>query len=195
MKKVGITGGIGSGKSTICRVFELLKVPVYYADDTAKKILNTNPVIFKKVVEIFGKEITDIGGEIDRKKLAAIVFTNKKKLEQLNKIVHPAVINDFEEWCRAKSDFPYILKEAAILFESGTYKNVDQIIMVTAPLEMRIKRVMNRDGVSEAEVSDRISRQLSDEEKIKRSDFIIRNDEQQLVIPQILEIHKLLSGS
>jgi dephospho-CoA kinase len=194
MRKVGITGGIGSGKTTVCRIFEMIGVPVYYADDRAKEILNTGTDVFNRVIEIFGKDILNQKGTIERKKLAALVFNDKEKLKQLNNIVHPAVGNDFKEWCKEYSERPYILKEAAILFESGAYKNVESVISVTAPVEMRIERVMSRDGSSKEDVLSRISRQMSEEERIERSDFVIANDETQLVIPQVLAIHKQLTS-
>lgn len=192
MKKIGITGGIGSGKSTVCRVFEMLGIPVYYSDDMAKNILDTNTNVLEKIIHAFGADLLNDSGKVDRKKLASVVFNSKEKLDQLNKIVHPAVGKDFEKWCELKSQAPYILKEAAILFESDAFKNVDKVITVTAPVDLRIKRVVVRDKVSEGEVLSRISKQMSDEEKIKRSAFVIVNDEQQMVIPQILEIHKKL---
>jgi len=192
MKKIGITGGIGSGKSTVCRIFELLGVPVYYADDEAKNILDTNSDVLNKVIETFGKEVINDSGRVDRKKLASVVFNSPEKLGALNKIVHPAVGKHFQEWCFLNSRSAYILKEAAILFESGAYKNVDKVITVVAPEEMRIQRVIARDKISREEVESRISKQISDEEKISRSAFIITNDEQQMVIPQVLKIHNEL---
>lgn len=192
MIKAGITGGIGSGKTTVCRIFEILGVPVYYADDKAKNILDSNSEVLNKVVEIFGSAILEDKKRIDRKKLAEIVFNDKEKLDLLNKIVHPAVARDFEDWCDEKRNYPYVLKEAAILFESGSYKSIDRIITVTAPVELRIQRVINRDSISREEVTSRMSRQMSDEEKISLSSFVIINDEQQLVIPQVLEIHAQL---
>jgi dephospho-CoA kinase len=193
MKKIGITGGIGSGKSIVCKVFELLGVPVYNADERAKNILDTDAEVLKRIVEVFGSQVLGDSGKVDRKKMASIVFNDKIKLEQLNEIVHPAVGKDFESWCSTKNKFPYVLKEAAILFESGSYKSVESVITVVAPIELRIKRVMDRDHVAIEDIQNRISKQMNDEEKIKRSSFVIMNDEQQLVIPQILEIHKQLS--
>jgi dephospho-CoA kinase len=194
MRKIGITGGIGSGKSTVCKIFELLGIPVYYADDVAKNILDTNFDVSKSVKGIFGAEIFNSDGKADRKKLASIVFNNKEKLAALNHIIHPAVAKDFEEWSKIHNKHPYILKEAAILFESGAYKNVDSVITVTAPVDLRIKRVQDRDKVSREEILNRISKQLTDDDKIKRSDFVIINDEEHLVIPQVLEIHKKLAS-
>lgn len=192
MLKIGITGGIGSGKSTVCRVFELLGIPVYSADDEAKKILDANPTVKEQLLLLFGMGILDERKLIDRKKLAALVFDNKEKLQQLNNIVHPAVGLHFEKWLDANSNAPYIIKEAAILFESGAYKAVDKVITVTAPVELKIERVMQRDKASRQQVEQRMANQLSDEDKIKRSDFVIYNDEQQLVIPQVLSLNQEL---
>lgn len=190
MITVGITGGIGSGKSTVCAVFELLDIPVYYADTEAKKILD-DPEIQQLIRGTFGNEIIN-GSKIDRKKLAAIAFNDPQKLAALNSIVHPAVKQHFASWCEAHKSYAYVLKEAAILFESETYKNVQKIITVTAPPEVKISRVMKRDGVTREEVEKRMSSQISDEEKIKRSDFVLLNNEEELLIPSILEIHRQL---
>lgn len=190
MKKVGITGGIGSGKSTVCKVFELLGIPVYYADDEAKKLLDFDVEIKSKLQSIFGNSILNDQGGIDRKKIATIVFNDKQKLEQLNSVIHPAVATHFVNWCKLHSSASFIIKEAAILFESNAYKQVDKIITVVAPLELKIERVIKRDLASREEVLKRIANQMSDEEKIKRSDFVIVNDEQILVIPQVLDILK-----
>ncbi len=194
MIKVGITGGIGSGKTTVCKVFELLGVPVYYTDDEAKKILDSNKEVKFNIQNAFGSDVLNNEGEIDKKKLASTVFSNKEKLEKLNSIVHPAVRAHFENWSRFFLSQKYILKEAAILYESGAYKMVDKVIMVTAPLELRINRAMQRDKVTREQVEQRISKQLSDEEKIRRSLFVIHNDEKQLLIPQILDIHNQLTN-
>jgi dephospho-CoA kinase len=188
----GITGGIGSGKTTCCKIFELLGVPVYYADDEAKKLLS-DPNISKQITDIFGVKIL-VDARIDRKLLAAQVFKDPEKLSVLNSIIHPAVKEHFTQWCAKHNNASLVLKEAAILFESGTYKNVDRIITVTAPLEMRIERSIKRDKVSREEVESRISKQLSDEEKIKRSDYIIVNDESTLLIPQIVDLQRILNG-
>ena len=191
MLKLGITGGIGSGKTTVCRLFELFGIPVYYADEESKKLLDEDKEVKNKVVSFFGNSILNDAGLIDRKKLAGIVFNNKEQLEKLNSILHPAVGFHFENWLK-KQNSPYILKEAAILFESGAFKQVDKVLTIVAPLELKIKRTMKRDGVSKEEVETRIQLQMSDEEKIKRSDFVITNNEQELLIPQVLELHQQL---
>ena len=195
MIKIGITGGIGSGKTTVCKIFELLDIPVYYADDEAKHLLDSDNKVKLSIVNTFGNEVLNDKGKIDKKKLASFVFNNKEKLEKLNSIVHPAVRAHFENWLKQYSSQKYILKEAAILFESGVYKLVDKVITVTAPLELKINRTMQRDKITREQVELRISNQISDEEKIERSQFVIHNDEQQLLIPQILHIHDQLTKS
>lgn len=193
MLKIGITGGIGSGKTTVCRLFEMLGVPVYYADEASKKILDDDQQVHQSIVDLFGKEILDGAGKIDKKKLGGIVFKDKGKLDKLNAIVHPAVGLHFENWVK-KQTSPYILKEAAILFESGANKQVDKVLLVTAPMELKIARTMKRDGVAREEVERRIQLQLTDEEKAKRSDFLIKNNDQEMLIPQVLAIHTALIG-
>jgi dephospho-CoA kinase len=192
MLKIGITGGIGSGKTTICKVFQLLGIPVYYADEEAKKLLNINDEVKKNIVKTFGNEVINNEGLIDKKKLASLVFNNKENLEKLNKIVHPAVGKHFENWLKENQSAKYILEEAAILFESNAYKKLDKIITVTAPMELKIFRAMQRDQTDRATIEQRIKHQISDEEKIKKSHFIIHNDELQLLIPQIINIHQQL---
>jgi dephospho-CoA kinase len=191
MLKIGITGGIGSGKTTVCRIFELLGISIYYADEASKKLLVTDPEIKKEIVAVFGEEVLDDQQFISRKKVAARVFGNESELKKLNAIMHPAVALHFESWLKDQAGKPYILKEAAILFESGAYKQMDKIITVSAPEELRIARVLNRDVVTKEEVQRRISAQLSEEERIKRSDYVIVNDEEQLVIPQVMKLHQL----
>lgn len=191
MLKIGITGGIGGGKTTSCKLFELLGIPVYYSDDASKELLQSNAVVKAHVLDVFGNSILDQQGAVDRKTLAAIVFNDKTELDKLNAIMHPAVALHFEHWIK-KQTAPYILKEAAILFESGAYQKVDSVITVVAPLELKINRTIKRDGLLEEDILVRIQNQLSDDEKIKRSEFVIYNDEQQLLIPQILKIHSLI---
>ncbi len=192
MLKIGITGGIGSGKTTVCKIFHLLGVPIYYADDEAKKLLDQNENVRSGILKKFGNEVLNSNGLIDRKELASIVFNNKEKLDQLNGIIHPAVAEHFEEWLQKNKNAKYILKEAAILFESNAYKAVDRVITVVAPLELKIERAIQRDKTDRKTVEDRIKNQISDEEKMKRSQFVIINDEKQLLIPQVIEIHQQL---
>jgi len=191
MLKIGITGGIGSGKTTACKLFELLGIPVYYSDDASKELLRSNAAVKARVLDVFGNSLLDQQGAVDRKTLAAIVFNDKTELDKLNAIMHPAVALDFEHWIK-KQAAPYILKEAAILFESGAYQKVDSVITIAAPLELKIQRTIKRDGLPKEDVLVRIQNQLSDDEKIKRSEFVIYNDDQQLLIPQVLKIHSQL---
>lgn len=192
MLKIGLTGGIGSGKTTVAHLFELLGIPVYYADDAAKKLMNTNETLKKSILEQFGKQSYQ-DGELNRKYLASIVFNDKNKLDQLNALTHPATIRDAEEWVK-KQNSPYIIKEAALLFESGAAENLDHVIGVYAPQALRIKRVMQRDHLQEEEVLKRVNRQLDEEMKMKLCDFIITNDEHQLVIPQVISLHQQFSA-
>ena len=193
MIKVGITGGIGSGKTMVCKVFELLGISVYYSDEESKKLLDNDIKVKEQIINIFGDAIINEAGNIDRKKLSAAVFGDKEKLKLLNGIVHPAVAKHFEEWLNVHSTDKYILKEAAILFESGANKLVDEVITVTAPVSLKIQRAMQRDKIAEEQVVLRMKNQWSDEEKIKLSQFVIYNDEEQLLIPQIIKIHQSLS--
>jgi dephospho-CoA kinase len=188
MLKIGLTGGIGSGKSIVARVFETLGIPVYYADDAAKRLMSTDENLKESIIKNFGEECYK-SGQLDRKQLASIVFNNKEKLKLLNSLIHPATIADANEWMK-KQKSAYIMKEAALLFESGADKNLDYVIGVLSPADLRIKRVMQRDGLTEKEVMQRIDQQMDEKEKMKRCDFIITNDEKQLVLPQILELDK-----
>ena len=188
MIKIGITGGIGSGKSTVCKIFETLKIPVYNADISAAKIINTNKELKKALISLFGEDIYTDLGILDRKKLAKIIFSDKEALAKVNSLIHPAVRADYQEWLEENKEAKFTIKEAAILFESGAYKQVDKVITVFAPEELRIKRVMNREPITREEVLRRIKNQMSEEEKIKRSDFVIYNDEKQLLIPQVIKL-------
>lgn len=188
MLKVGLTGGIGSGKSTVAKIFELLGTPVYYADEAAKKLMNTDENLKKAILEQFG-EASYKNNELDRQYLASIVFSNKEKLELLNSLIHPVTIRDAQEWI-AQHQAAYVIKEAALLFESGAAAHLDIVVGVYAPQHIRVKRVMDRDRLPVDEVMKRISRQIDEEMKMKLCDHIITNNEQQLVIPQVLELHK-----
>ena len=189
MIKVGITGGIGSGKSTVCKVFSAIGIPVFDADSVAKQIMNTDPEIRDQLIHLFGTMVYMPDQTIDRKFLAGIVFNSTSLLTQLNSIVHPAVRKSFNLWCRNQQS-PYVLHEAAILFESGFYKLMDKTITVVANEDERIERVMKRDKITPELVKQRIQNQLSDAEKIKLADFVISNNENELIIPQIVEIDK-----
>ncbi|MFM1776097.1 MAG: hypothetical protein RJA53_1707 [Bacteroidota bacterium] len=188
MLKIGITGGIGAGKSTVAGIFKVLGVPVFDADATAKNILNTDPVLRDQIAATFGSE-TYKNGLLDKKYLATLVFNNPDQLAKLNALVHPATIAAADKWASRFADRPYIIKEAALLFEAGTNVGLDYIIGVTAPVELRINRVMDRDQVSREEVLSRMQHQLDDTEKMKRCNFVIDNNEASLVIPQVLALH------
>ena len=190
MIKIGITGGIGSGKSTVCRVFENLGVPIFYADVVAKEIMVSDPLLVEGVQSAFGKESYDIEGRLNNKHIAGIVFNDSSKLAVLNALVHPAVFRAFDHWESAVAlKAPYIIKEAALLFESGSYQACDKSILVTAPLEMRLQRVISRDKVSADQVRARMDKQMSEEDKAKMADFQIRNDETESVILQVMDLH------
>jgi dephospho-CoA kinase len=189
MLKIGLTGGIGAGKSTVASIFKVLGVPVFDADATAKNILNTDLVLREQLIAAFGSE-TYKNGLLDRKYLATLVFNNSEQLAKLNALVHPATIAAMEKWASGFTDRPYIIKEAALLFEAGTHEGLDYIIGVTAPVELRIARVMQRDHVLREEVLSRMQHQLDDTEKMKRCNFVIDNNETSLVIPQVLTLHE-----
>jgi dephospho-CoA kinase len=190
MLKIGITGSIGAGKSTVAGIFKVLGIPVFDADATAKNILNTDSVLREQIAATFGSE-TYKNGLLDRKYLATLVFNNPNQLAKLNALVHPATIEAANIWAKhwEEQGCPYILKEAALLFEAGTNVGLDFIIGVTAPVEMRIARVMERDHVTREEVLKRMQHQLDDTEKMKRCNFVIDNNEVSLVIPQVLALH------
>ncbi|MFT5645707.1 MAG: dephospho-CoA kinase [Aureispira sp.] len=194
MLKVGITGGIGSGKSTVCMLFEKFGVPVYYADDRAKWLMNHQEDLKQKLKESFGAATYKEDGLLDRAYLAGIVFKDRAKLDVLNSIVHPAVFEDGEQWQAEQEALGavYSLKEAALLFETGSYQHLDRIIVVTAPEETRIKRVMERDSTTAEEVRARISKQMAQEEKEKRADYVITNIAWKTLNIQISEVHEQL---
>lgn len=176
-KIIGLTGGIGSGKSTIAKYFESKGIPIYIADIEAKKIMDSDLVI-GKVVDAFGMDVLE-NKKINRAKLSAVVFNNPEKLARLNAIIHPQVKIHFLDWVKKHENFPIVIKETAILFESGSYKDCDKIILVTAPKELRIQRVMQRDNVTKEAVEARIANQWEDDKKIQLSDFIIQNIHQE----------------
>lgn len=187
---VGITGGIGSGKTTVCQIFELLGIPVFYADAEAKEVMHTDEVLKKELINTFGPDSFFETGLLNRKHIANLVFHDWKALESLNALVHPAVFRAFDRWLLKQTKAPYVLKEAALLFESGSFKMCTHSILVEAPDYVKIARVMQRDGITEAEVRLRMARQYSDAEKEKLADYLIFNDEQQLLIPQVLNLHE-----
>lgn len=192
MLKIGLTGGIGSGKSTVAKIFETLGIPVYYADAEAKRLMNSSETLKKVIRQNFG-EATYENDQLNRKYLGGIVFNNPEKLELLNALIHPVTINDAEQWMQQQSA-PYSIKEAALLFESGAAENLDLIVGVYAPQALRIKRVMKRDGLTADEIMKRINRQVNEEMKMKLCDFVITNNEQELLVPQVLKLHQHFSG-
>lgn len=191
MLKIGLTGGIGSGKTTVAKVLEVLDIPVYYADEAAKELMHTNELLKQQLILHFGNNSYFEDGQLNRKHISSIVFNDKEKLELLNSLVHPATIADAKEWF-SKQQSPYVVKEAALLFESGTAEGLDYIIGVTAPAAFRIKRVMDRDRVTAEEVKRRMANQLDETLKMKLCDFVIHNNEQELLLPQVLALHNEL---
>ena len=197
MLKIGVTGGIGSGKTTVSKVFELLGIPVFYADDVAKSIMQTDPVLKTALLDTFGENSYTKDGMLNRAYISSIVFNDKQELEKLNSLVHPAVLRAFDNWVLDQHESPYVIKEAALLYESGGFKMCNKSILVIAPTLIKMNRVKLRDGVSEEDIQLRMNRQFSDEIKIKYADHILNNDEKQLLIPQIIQLHQqfLLIGS
>lgn len=188
---IGITGGIGSGKSTVCKIFKLLGVPVFEADLFAKALINSDAEIRNGLIQFFGKDIYSSDNKINRKMLANLIFNDDLLMEKVNRLVHPAVRNKYLIWIKQQNSI-YVIHEAAILFESGFYKMTDYSILVSAPEDMRIERVTHRDNIDLEMVKSRMLKQWTDEEKRKLASFELVNDNKKLLIPQILEIDKKL---
>ena len=188
MLKVGLTGNIGSGKSLVAKIFSTLGTPVYLADEESKNFLHT-PGVTSEIVKTFGPEIMSPSGDIDRRKLGNLVFSDPKSLNFLNSILHPLVMENFAEWCRKHSTRSYIILESAIIFESSYQDEFDRVIHVSCPPEVAVGRVIRRDKVSHEEVLKRARNQMEDSKKAAMADFLIRNDGSELVIPQVLSIH------
>jgi dephospho-CoA kinase len=190
--QIGITGGIGSGKSLICRIFKCLGAAVYDADSRAKNVMTTDGILISQIKKEFGELSYRSDGNLNREFISNEVFSNPSKLKRLNEIVHPRVAEDYRKWIREHLRFPYVIKEAALLFESGSYRSLDWIILVSAPEALRTERVMERDRGrrGEDEIRKIISQQLPEEEKIALADSVIKNDETTLVIPQVLNLHE-----
>lgn len=193
MKIVGLTGGIGSGKTTVAKEFKKLGVPIYIADDEAKKLMNTSKVIKRKLVELFGEEAY-INEELNRPYLAKIIFNDESYLQKMNAIVHPRVAKHFEKWVK-KQDSPYIIKEVAILFENGSYKHCDFIITVTAKIQTRIERLLKRDNTTVSKIEAIMKNQWQDDKKIALSDFVIKNNVLEDTVKQVQETHNQLLNS
>ena len=194
MIKVGITGGIGSGKTYVCKKFEKLGVKIYYADNRAKILSTTNKEIILKLTSNFGSDIY-INGKLNKTKLAKLIFNNNRNLKIVNSIIHPIVNHDFDNWCEQNKNEKFIIKEAAILFESGSYKNLDKIITVISPIDLRIARIQKRDNLSKTEILKKINSQISDIEKLKKSNFSIYNDNITNLDKQINIIYQTLKNN
>lgn len=194
--QVGITGGIGSGKSLICKIFTQLGVPVYDADSHAKGLMTTDGILVSQIKKEFGDLSYYADGGLNRKWLGDHVFSDNGRLEKLNALVHPRVAAHYENWVRTNMDKPYLLKEAALLFESGSYRLLDTIIVVSAPQEVRQKRVLTRDPHRTVEqFKGIVEKQMPEEQKLERADYIIVNDDTRLVIPQVLKLHEAFTNT
>ena len=188
MLRIGLTGGIGSGKSTVARIFSVLGIPIYSADDASKRLMAEDAELRSSIISSFGNEsYTD--GILNRKYLSDQVFNDSEKIKLLNSLVHPVTLRDAAEWMK-KQKTPYVIKEAALIFESGSQKMLDYVIGVKAPLALRIERTMKRDNVTSHEVNARIDLQMDEEEKLHLCDYLIVNDEKQMLIPQVLALHE-----
>jgi dephospho-CoA kinase len=186
--KLGVTGGIGSGKTSVCKVFSVLGIPVFFADPEANLVMNSDENIIRELNKLAGNDLYR-EGKLDRKKLAALIFKDQDLLKKVNSLVHPVVVDNFKRWTEVQ-ETPYVIMEAAILFESGASELVDRIATVIAPVEERISRVTQRNTLSREQVIERINNQIKDSERIKRSDYIINNSENEMIIPAILKIHE-----
>lgn len=192
MLKIGLTGGIGAGKSTVAKIFSVLGIPVYQADKEAKRLMESDSALMEKIRNAFSEKAYS-NGQLDRKYLSALVFNNKQKLDLLNSIVHPFTIKDGNAWMERQST-PYAIKEAALIFESGSQSDYDRIIGVFAPPALRIHRTIKRDHVDREKVMGRIENQMDESIKMKLCDHVLINDEQQLLIPQVIALHQMLIG-
>ena len=190
--RIGLTGGIGSGKTTVAHIFETLGIPVYYSDDAAKRIMNENVVLQQQIIQYFGVE-SYINGQLNRPFLAEVIFNDDEKRILLNSLVHPLTIDDAAKWMLQKNT-PYAIKEAALIFETDVWKHLDKVIGISAPYELRLQRAMQRDNISPEAVEARMAKQMNEEEKMKRCDYILYNDEQQLLIPQVIALHERLTA-
>jgi dephospho-CoA kinase len=188
MLKIGLTGGIGSGKSTVARIFEVFGIPVYYADEAAKKLMTGNKELRSSIINAFGKGAYN-NDNLNTEYLAQQVFNNEEKLRLLNSLVHPATIKDATDWMQIQNA-PYTIKEAALIFESGSNKGLDYVIGIRSPEALRIQRVMDRDNISADEVKARMNKQMDEEKKLRLCDYVIINNEEQMLIPQVLTLHQ-----
>jgi dephospho-CoA kinase len=188
--QIGITGGIGAGKSLVCRIFHCLGIPVYDADGHAKELMTTDVILMSNIKKEFGELSFNTDGSLNRNYLSMTVFNDSEKLSKLNSLVHPQVGADYGRWVEINRNYPYVIKEAALLFEAGSFKLLDKVIVVHAPEALRIQRVLARDPHrSEDQVRVIISKQMSEDQKIEKADFVVINDEKELLVPQVLELH------
>jgi len=193
--QIGVTGGIGSGKSLVCKIFRHLGISVYDADSHAKALMTTDGILVSQIKKEFSDLSYHADGSLNREWLANHVFSDETKLNTLNRLVHPRVAIDYEQWVRSRSSEPYVLKEAALLYESGSYRSLEKVIVVSAPEEIRQKRVLMRDAHRTVEqFKGIVEKQLPEEEKLKLADYIIVNDDMQLVIPQVLKLHEKITN-
>ena len=190
MLKIGLTGGIGAGKTTVAHIFEVLGIPVYFADDAAKKLMNENENLRQEIIKNFGSE-SYVDGKLNRRFLAEAIFSDSKKTLLINSIIHPATLADAEKWFHEQQG-PYAIKEAALIFEANAENNLDLVIGVSSPLEIRLQRVMKRDGITLEAVEKRMQHQMEENKKMERCDFIIFNNDKDLLIPQVISIHENL---
>ena len=188
--KIGITGGMGSGKTTACKVFEVLGIPVFYADSVAKELMQTDSLLRQNLISAFGAQSYLSDGQLNRKYISGIVFKDESQLKILNQLVHPVVFRSFDEWVLKQQNQPYVLKEAALLFESGADKLCDYTILIKSPESIKIQRIIQRDHFTEEEIKLRMDKQFTDEQKEKLANFILLNNEEQLLVPQILKLHE-----
>ncbi|SKB55644.1 dephospho-CoA kinase [Dyadobacter psychrophilus] len=192
--QIGITGGIGSGKSVVCKLFSCLGIPVYNADSRAKWLTNHNLQIIKSVVALLGSDAYDAEGLYNTSYVSSLVFKNEDLLKKLNAIIHPVVMQDTADWVENHATSPYVVKEAAIMNKAGDRNALDFVVVVEAPLELRVSRILQRDKRSEDEIRAIVKRQVSDEERKKVADFFINNDEESALIPQVLKLHNIFKA-
>jgi dephospho-CoA kinase len=190
MLRIGLTGGIGSGKTTVAKIFEVLGIPVYYADDAAKRLMNESHELKQQIIHHFGEE-NYIENKLNRSHLAAVVFSDPEKTTLLNSLIHPLTIADAEQWM-LQQKAPYAIKEAALIFEAGAEKHLDIVIGVRSPYELRMQRTIHRDNIAQEAVLARMKRQMNEDEKMSRCDIVIENNERELLIPQVMKIHESL---
>lgn len=192
MIRVGITGGIGSGKSLVCKVLSIIGIPVYHADDEARNLMETDPDIRRELIRLCGPDIFS-GNLLNRPLMSHLIFDNNALLQAVNGVVHPAVARDFEGWCDRQTTSPYLVQESALLFESGAWERFDVVVLVTAPEALRIERVLKRPGMTVEKIRAIVKNQLAEEEKIVRSHVVFHNDGNDLILPGIVALHTTLA--